>query len=303
MGALVYRHYDQASLDREYDNARKIPDGVLAAHRARWAEASQGARATLRCSLDLAYGSAPGEKLDVFRPPGDGLAPVQIYIHGGYWSSNDKADCSYVALGFTGAGCVTIVINYGLIPGVDMTELVRQCRMALCWVFRSARKFGGDPQRIYVTGHSAGAHLAVMLLTTDFAAIDPTVPRDVIRGAVALSGIYDLEPIRLSFVNKTLNLTEEDVARFSPVRLRPLMPKTRLLLAVGGEEGEEYLRQSRDLAEAWRGEMPNLSTAVLPQTDHFSIRAALDDPGSEVCRLISAQMGLPPPAQAANLTR
>ena len=156
MSDVIFRQYDRAALDRQYDNAGKVDAEMLKAHRARWVEQSVRAREAIPCVLDVPYGTAAGERLDIFGPRGADLAPVQVYIHGGYWISNDKKDCSYVALGFVGAGFLTVVINYDLIPSVAMAEQVRQCRAALAWVHAHIREYGGDPEQIYVTGHSAG---------------------------------------------------------------------------------------------------------------------------------------------------
>ena len=246
MNVMVFRHYDRAELDREYDNAAKVPAGTLQSYRARWAEQSRRARETIRCDLDLPYGPSAGEHLDIFRPKQSGLAPVQIYIHGGYWISNDKNDCSYVALGFVGAGYLTVVINYALIPTVGMAEQVRQCRAAVRWVAQNIERYGGDADRIYVTGHSAGGHLAVMLLA------DPELPRGSVKGITSLSGLYDLEPVHLSFVNAKLGLSEMDVKQLSPILLQPQVTAPRLLLTIGQDEGEEYIRQMNEFAAAWR---------------------------------------------------
>lgn len=286
MSAVIFRHYDRAALDRQYDNGLKVGPEWLQGQRARWAEQSARARDTLRCTLDVPYDAASGERLDIFQPKqASGLAPVQIYIHGGYWISNDKKDSSYVALGFTGAGFVNVVINYTLIPGVRMDEQVRQCRAAVAWVHAHIRDYGGDPEQIYATGHSAGGHLAVSLLA------DPNIVPGRIKGVTSLSGLYDLEPVRLSFVNDKLALTERDVAELSPVRLKPRDTTARLLLTMGAREGDEYLRQHNDLAAAWRPVMPHLVAAVIPDTDHFTMRAALDDANSDICRLIWKTMG------------
>jgi arylformamidase len=290
MSDVIFRQYDQAALDREYDNALKISADTLKAHRARWAEQNERARATIPCVLDVPYGSAAGKRLDIFQPSEAGLSPVQVYIHGGYWISNDKKDCSYVALGFTGAGFVNVVINYDLIPNVTMAEQVRQCRAAVAWVHAHIRDYGGDPGQIYVTGHSAGGHLAVSLLT------DPNIVPGRIKGVSSLSGLYDLEPVRLSFVNEKLGLSERDVDELSPLRLKPRDTAPPLLLTMGAREGDEYIRQHNDLAAAWRPAMPQLVAPIIPNTDHFSMRAALDDPNSDICRLIWKTMGKGKPA-------
>ncbi len=294
MTSTVFRSYDQASLDREYDNAAKISPDTLKAYRAQWAQQSARARDTIACDLDLPYGNAPGERLDIFRPAELKPAPVHIYIHGGYWISNDKNDCSYVAHGFVGAGFVNVIINYGLIPSVDMAEQVRQCRAAVRWVARNIHRYGGDPDQIYVTGHSAGGHLALMLLC------DPQLEAGSIKGVTSLSGLYDLEPVRLSFVNQKIGLSPDEAASLSPIMQTPRDPSCRLLLTLGDKEGEEYLRQMNDLAKAWCAVMPSLTSVVIPNTDHFSMRAALDDPASHISRLIWEKMGAGhPPGDAA----
>jgi arylformamidase len=285
---FVFRQYDRATLDREYDNAAKIPADALKAYRARWIKQSQHARDILSCVLDVPYDRASGERLDIFRPKTASLAPVQIYIHGGYWISNDKKDTSYVALGFVGAGFVTVVIDYTLIPKVHMAEQVRQCREAVRWVAAYIRDYGGDPDRIYVTGHSAGGHLAVSLLT------DPEGVPGRIKGVTGLSGLYDLEPVRLSFNNEKIGLSASDVAEFSPMRHQPLDNTPRLLLTVGSNEGDEFIRQMTDFADTWRGRMPHLVAQIIPGADHFSMRDGLDDPNTDICCLIWKSMGIEP---------
>jgi arylformamidase len=277
---FVFRHYDRAALDREYDNSAKLPANTLKAYRARWVEQSQHARDTLSCVLDVPYDRASGERLDIFRPRTAGLAPVQIYIHGGYWISNDKKDTSYVALGFVGAGFVNVVINYTLIPNVRMAEQVRQCREAVRWVAAHIRDYGGDPERIYVTGHSAGGHLAVSLLT------DPDGVSGRIKGVASLSGLYDLEPVRLSFNNEKIGLNQSDVADLSPIRHQPLDATPRLLLTIGSNEGDEFIRQMTEFSDVWRGRMPHLVAQIIPGADHFSMRDGLDNPDADICRLI-----------------
>ena len=290
MNDVIFRNYDRAALDRQYDNAAKVDAKMLKAHRARWVEQSERARETFPCVLDVSYGRAAGERLDIFGQRSADLKPVQIYIHGGYWISNDKKDCSYVAFGFVGAGFLTVVINYDLIPSVAMAEQVRQSRAAVAWVHAHIREYGGDPEQIYVTGHSAGGHLSVSLLT------DPDIVPGRIKGVTSLSGLYDLEPVRLSFVNEKLGLSELDVAALSPLQLKPRETSPRLLMTMGAREGDEYIRQHNDLAAAWRPAIPHLVAPIIPDTDHFAMRATLDDPDSDICRLIWKTMGKGNPA-------
>jgi arylformamidase len=288
MGATVYLGYDREGLDREYNNRGKVPRH--AEYLARYAAESARARDQLPARLDLRYGPAPGETVDVFLPPAGGPAPVHVFVHGGYWMLLDKADFSFVALGLQPAGALVAVINYGLIPSVAMDELVRQVRASVAWLHRNAAALGGDPGRITVSGHSAGGHLVAMLLSTDWPAF-AGLPRDAVKAGCGISGLYDLEPIRLCYLNETLGLSPDVARRNSPVHL---VPETAgpLLLPVGALEGDEYHRQTETLAAAWRRRGLAADVLDMPGQDHFSIITQLEDPKSELARAIHRQLGL-----------
>ena len=293
MPTPVFLHYDREALDREYNNRAKVPNALEMLDG--FTRESAEARAVLLSRLDVAYGAHPAERLDAFAPttppPGGGGAPIHLFIHGGYWQWLDKADFSFVARAFAPAGAITVVINYALMPAVSMDELVRQCRAAAAWTFRNAPSLGGDPERLFVSGHSAGGHLTAMLLATDWPRFEAGLPPGLVKGGVALSGLYDLEPIRLCYLNDALKLSPEDARRHSPIHLRPAHP-CPLLLAVGGLEGAEYHRQVEALAVPWRAQ--GMSIEVLDQAghDHFTIVMQLADPDSPLSRAARAQMGL-----------
>ena len=289
MGQAIFRGYDRQALDREYDNRSKVPD--CADYLTRYAKESEAARRELPCRLDLRYGPNPGETLDVFPASGPGPAPIQLFIHGGYWRALDKADFSYVARAFVPAGAATVVTNYGLIPSVDMDELVRQCRAAGAWVYRNAASFGGDPGRLFTSGHSAGGHLVAMLMATDWPAF-AGLPPDVLKAGCGISGLYDLEPIRLCYLNEHLKLTSEQARRNSPIHHVPAR-SSPLLLPVGALEGAEYHRQTDELAAAWRARGLACEVMDMPGLHHFSIVAQLGDPASDLSRAIPRQMRLP----------
>ena len=283
----VFLGYDRAALDRELNNREKVADAPR--WLARYARESERARGYLACRLDVAFGASPSERLDVF-PAGAGPAPVHVFIHGGYWHRLDKADFSFVARGLVSAGVAVVVINYALIPSVDMDELVRQCRAAIAWVWRHARGFGGDPERIFVSGHSAGGHLVGMLMSTDWRAV-AGLPPDALKAGCGISGLYDLEPIRLSYLNEVLALTPDVARRNSPCLLGPAR-SSPLLLAVGGDEGPEYHRQTDVQAAAWRARGFSVDVLDLPGHDHFSIMGELERRDAPLTRAILAQMGL-----------
>jgi arylformamidase len=195
-----------------------------------------------------------------------------VFVHGGYWHRLDKSDSSFIARAFQPSGVAVVVINYALIPTVDIDELVRQCRASIAWVHRHAASFGGDPSRIFVSGHSAGGHLAAMLMSTDW------------------SAFAGLEPIRLSYLNEVLKLTPESARLCSPVHCPP-QRSGPLLLAVGGLEGPEYHRQGEELAAVWRTRRLPCQALDMPGHHHFSILAELEDPGTTLSRLLLRQMG------------
>ncbi len=287
MGSPIFLGYDRAALDREYNNRGKVAD--FADYLARYTRESEATRRALPCRLDLPYGTKPGETLDVFPAPGPRPAPIHLFVHGGYWMALDKAEFSFVARAFHEAGATVVVINYALIPTVDMDELVRQCRASVAWVHANAASFGGDPDRIFVSGHSAGGHLVAMLMAGDW----PTVglPRDVIKGACGISGLYDLDPIRLCYLDDTLRLTPEEARRNSPIYLAP-SSLASLLLPVGALEGPEYHRQTETLAAVWRKQGVPCEVLDMAGIHHFSIVSQLEDPGSALSRAILRQMEL-----------
>jgi arylformamidase len=236
--------------------------------------------------FDVPFGRHHAERLDVFPAPAPG-APIHVFIHGGYWHRLDKADFSFVTRAFREAA--TVVVNYALVPTVDLDELVRQVRASVAWVHANARSFGGDPARITVSGHSAGGHLVAMLLATDWREFG--APADVVKAGCAVSGLYDLEPIRLCYLNDVLALSPESARRNSPVHLKPA-GRAPLLLVVGAQEGPEYHRQTDDLAAAWRSHGASIGVLDATGHDHFSIISELERPDPPLARAIRKQIGL-----------
>ncbi len=286
----VYRGYDQAGLDAQYNNRLRWPD--YKAHFANWRAWSIETRAKLPCHLDLAFGPNPMEKLDIFPADGPGaprLSPIVVFIHGGYWYSLDKADHSYVAEGLRPHGIATAVNNFGLAPDTTMDEIVRQNRAALAWLWRNARTYGADPERIYVGGHSAGGHLALMLLATDWPAFGAGLPRDLVKGACSIGGLYDMEAIRLSYLNKTLKMSAAEAARNAPLAQRyPVAAPLSLVVAI--DETPEYHRQSQAMADLWRGLGYPVELLVPQGLNHFDVVNQLRDPTCELVKVQLAEM-------------
>ena len=207
--------------------------------------------------------------------------PVHVFFHGGYWQALDKADFSFVANATRGEDALCVVVNYALIPQVDMDTLVAQCRRALIWLWHHVADYGGDPERIVVSGHSAGGHLVAMMAATDWPAMEPAFPRDLVKHGLSISGLMDLDPIRLCYLNDVLGLDADRARRNSPITLDNTS-NSNLLCVLGDREGEEYLRQSDSLAARW----DNTTCDLLSDHDHFSIVMELDDPDSELSRIV-----------------
>lgn len=271
--------HDPAWLEEMYNNMARVSDHP--AYLQRWARDSAAARASVPCRLDERYGGGPKETLDIFPAPVPD-APVLVFIHGGYWRALDKSDHSFVAPVFNDRGMCVVVPNYDLCPGtadrpVTVPGIVLQMVRALEWTWRHVAAYGGDPSRITVAGHSAGGHMAAMLLACDWKAVAPDLPAHLVRNALSISGLYDLRPLqRTPFLEKVLRLTDADILRASPALWQA--PRRGQLYAVaGGDESEEFIRHNASIRQAWgRNAVPVCE--VLPGLHHFSIVDALADP-------------------------
>lgn len=294
MGGTLWRGYDQAALDQQINLRARTPEHVE--FFARWAEESRRTRAASACRLDLPYGDQPMQTLDFF-PAGGSDAPLVAFIHGGYWQSLDKGDFSYLAPAFADAGIAFASINYALAPAARIPQMVEEIEQALVWLYENAEDLGFDREGIVVAGHSAGGHLAASAAVSDWSRHD--LPRDLLRGVCVVSGLYQLEPIRLSYQQAVLQLDEAAVAGCSPHGLLAgLTPEAAppVLLAVGEEEPEEFRDQQAEFLEAWRDRGLAGAAVPLPGRHHFSAVDALGEKGhalhEAVCYL--AQNGAVP---------
>ena len=277
--------------DAQYNNRARIPEHLEILRE--WADRSADTRAGLPCTLDLAYGDDPSERLDVFAPRAQG-APVLVYLHGGYWRALDKRDQSFVAAPFVDAGAMVVLPNYALCPAVTIEHIILQLVQALAWVWRHARAHGGDPERIVVAGHSAGGHLAAMLLACDWHAVAPDLPGDLVKSALAVSGVFELEPLRHApFLAPELGLDAASALRLSPAAMPSPSPGRRLVAVVGGDESEEFLRQNERIAQAWGREVVTVCEQV-PGRHHMNVLFALADPVERTHRLALQLLGLAP---------
>jgi arylformamidase len=269
-------------LDREYNPRIGVPD--IAGTFARWQQEARAARERLKCRLGLQYGPTSAETLDFFQASGPNR-PLLIFVHGGYWRALDKNDFSWIAPAYVAAGFSVAVLNYGLAPVTPLPEIVDQVRRACTWLHRNARELEIDPLHIICSGHSAGGHLAAMMLATDWTRIAPDLPAQPLSGAVAVSGLFDLAPVaRAPFVREDLRLDESLVRELSPALL-PLHNDIPLVLAVGALETAEFHRQSQLLADHWpRAFRPPLLD--LPECNHYSACEALAAPGAALFQTV-----------------
>lgn len=287
---VIYKNYDQAALDSQYNNRARVPEFEQMLRG--WERDSEAWRRQVHFHADIAYGAHPREILDIF-PASQPNAPVQVFIHGGYWRSLDKGLFHFIAGRFAQPHNITYVaLNYPLTPQVTMDELVASCRRAIVWLYQNITLYNGNPDQICLSGHSAGGHLVAMLMATPWPEIAADLPVNLVKGGCAVSGLFNLIPVQLCYVNEDLKLDEVMARRNSPVFLTP-SAKSPLIVAVGGAESEEYLAQSQDVVKAWSLQIP-ITHMVVPQANHFSILDYLVDPAAPLYQAVMAQLGVSP---------
>ncbi|TFY97275.1 alpha/beta hydrolase [Ramlibacter rhizophilus] len=281
--ATLYREFRQQSeIDAQYNAGASVPD--FPAHLARWREDSAAARRQLPCELRVPYGPTLAETLDIFPAEAPG-APVLVFVHGGYWRALDAEDFSFVALGPRARGFTTVSVNYALCPWVSLDEITRQVRASLAWVHRNIARWNGDAQRIVLAGHSAGGQLTAMGLLTDWEE-RYGLPADLVKAAVPISGLYDLRPLRFSYLQPSLQLDEGAVQRNSPLdQLRPV--SAPVLVCWGERESSEFARQSNSFADALAAGGSRVERLAVPEAHHFNVLDGFREADSPICRWIA----------------
>ncbi len=286
MSETVYREFDAAALAAAYDNRGHVPE--CEEMFVDWDARSRDYRDRSNNKLDVKYGAGPLEALDIFIPENP-TGAIHAFIHGGYWRALDKADFSYLCEPLAAAGAVTVSVNYALCPAVSVETIVEQTRAATAWLYRNAREFGGDPAKLHISGHSAGGHLAVMMLATDWTAYGADLPADLIKSITAISGVFDLDPIPFLPTNEDIRLDADMAHRMSPQYLMPAHDAP-LSVFVGGGELAEFIRQSKELAESWGAHLSNVDYTELPALNHFSIVDRMDRADDPVTARMLAHM-------------
>ncbi|MFY9511904.1 MAG: alpha/beta hydrolase [Rubrivivax sp.] len=284
----MLQRLDPTWLDAEYNARAAIPDHAEIFDG--WIAASAMARAGSPAQLDIAYGDGAGETLDVF-PASAPAAPVLVFVHGGYWRARDKSEFSFIAPSFNADGAMLVLPNYALAPAVTVEHISLQMVQALAWTWRNAARFGGDPSRIVVAGHSAGGHLAAMLLSCRWKQVDAELPANLVTGALSISGVFDLEPLRhTNFLQPDLQLTPASVARLSPAFF-PRPKAGKLYTVAGGDESGEFLRQNKLIREVW-GPTAVPVCETLSARNHLTVLQSLADPAGRLHELALRLLGL-----------
>ena len=285
----VWLDMTQAELDAAYDQNAYAPnrEQILA----RNAVNSERARARLGAPKRYAYGPTPVEGLDVYPTRRTG-APINVFIHGGAWRASLAKNNAIAAELFVNAGAHYVVPDFAWVQDVggSLLAMADQVRRAVAWVYRNAADFGGDPERLYVSGFSSGAHLAGVLLTTDWSK-DFGLPADMLRGGLCISGMFDLKPVRLSSRSSYVAFTDEMEHALSPQRHLDKL-RAPLVVAYGTFETPEFQRQSRDFAAAVTAAGKRVELLVGEGYNHFELYETLANPYGLLGRAAVEQMGL-----------
>ena len=282
-----WRDYDPEELERQYNARASVAN--FDAEIARYRDLSEASYATRRVIRDLAYGDAPAERIDYF--PVGTKSPVLIFVHGGYWRLLGRSDSAFMAAALAARGISTAVIEYSLAPEASLDQIVAETRRAVAWIHANISAHGGDPERMFICGSSAGAQLAAMALATGWSA-DFGIPNMPLKGGLLLSGLYDLEPLRHCQPNEWLNLDAAAAHRNSPQHLT-FAPNHVLSIHWGGAETDEFKRQSRDFLGKLQSAGKNASGSEIEDRNHFDIVTDLADPNRELFRTLISMIESP----------
>ena len=270
-----YMASDTAFLEREYNARAAIREHPQIF--ARWAEQGAAARRMRACDVDLQYGSLDIERLDIFHAH-QSDAPLLVFIHGGYWRSLDKSDFSWIAPPLLQHGVAVALTNYGLAPQTSVEDIVRQQLKALGWLYQNAERLRFNADRIIVAGHSAGGHLTAMMMAALWQQFDSTLPHGLVKAGLAISGLFDLQPlVRAPFVSTDLKLDTKRARALSPIYM-PSATDAPLITAVGALESSEFKRQSTEFGAKWSNNL--VRHLELPHANHLTVCDELASPAS-----------------------
>lgn len=287
----IYARFDQAELDRQYSPSSCIED--INVFLAQYSQQSETAKADSladgTCTAGLRYGTGAEETLDLFVPKDADSAPLHVFIHGGYWQLLSKNESCFAAPMFQNEGSYFAALNYTLAPQQSLTGIVTEIRRAIVWLYSSAEKWGYDRDRIFLSGSSAGAHLAAMMLLTDWAEFG--LPGDTVKGICAISGIFDLEPIVLTYVNDVVGMDTEEAILNSPIHQR-IRNRCPVILAYGDNETDEFKRQTDEFGNILgKADIP-VTFDEIADRNHFDVVLDLTDSKTWLAQQVLQQMGI-----------
>ena len=286
MNEIVYQGFRADEMEYQYNPRESVPEYPELA-KVRAAQAKK-VRETAKSWLNVAYGESPRERLDIYAPDRP-TGTVLIYIHGGYWRSGSKEDnCNFVPT-FTKRGATVVLVEYDLCPQVTVTDIVRQTRAAIAWVYKNITSYGGDPAKIFISGHSAGGHLTAMALAHDWTKVG--VPQDCIKGAVATSGVFDLKMVMKISVQEQVRMTPE-VAKLNSPFENPPRVKCPLVVAVGAAEPKGWQQMSEDYFNFCKQQGMNVEYLVVPGANHYTMSEKLLDDTNPLTQAMIRQMGI-----------
>ncbi len=284
MSDQLYKGFRPDEMEYQYNPRESVPEYPELA-KVRAAQAKK-VRETAKSWLNISYGSSPRETLDIYAADKSG-GPVLIYIHGGYWRSGSKEDnCNFVPT-FTKRGATVVLVEYDLCPQVTVTDIVRQTRASIVWVANNIMRYSGDPARIYVSGHSAGGHLTAMALAHDWT--KEGLPQDCIKGAVATSGVFDLDMVMKISVQEQVRMTPE-VAKLNSPFANPPKVKCPLVVAAGGTEPRGWQQMSEDYFNYCKQQGMIADYLVVPGANHYTMSEKLLDESNPLTQAMIKQM-------------
>jgi arylformamidase len=280
MSKPAYKNFRKDELEFQYNPRVSVPEfPELAKVRA---AQSRTVRESAKSWLNISYGESARESLDIYAADRAG-GPALVYIHGGYWRSGSKEDNANFAPAFTERGCTVVLVEYDLCPQVTVTDIVRQTRSAIAWTFRNVAQYSGDPSKLYISGHSAGGHLTAMALAHDWTKVG--MPANFIKGAVAMSGVHDLDMVMQISANEQIRMTPEIARENSPL-LHPPRVNCPVLVAVGAAEPDGWKQMSKDYFESCRRRGLRAEYLEVPTANHYTMSEHLADPQSPLTQAI-----------------
>jgi arylformamidase len=286
MSDISYKGFRPDEMEYQYNPRVSVPEFPELA-KVRGAQARQ-VRESAKSWLNVAYGSSPREALDIYAADRAG-GPVLVYIHGGYWRSGSKEEnCNFVPT-FTKRGATVVLVEYDLCPQVTVADIVRQTRASIAWVYSNVTRYGGNPNKLFVSGHSAGGHLTAMALAHDWT--KEGLPRDLIKGAVATSGVYDLDMVMQISVQEQVRMTPELAKQYSPF-LNPPLARCPLVIAVGSAEPKGWQQMSSDYFQFCKDSGMNAAYLVVPGANHYTMTEKLLDATNPLTESVLKQMGI-----------